>query len=78
MSKEKINESDSGKITEKKSLAERIISIIALIILFGLIGWLIYAIVTGSDLILAILFVNVIYAFIVYIFLWLKKVFSKY
>ena len=61
----------------KKSKASRVIAIILLAIFAIMLGIFIYFIITGSQYILAMLFVVIVYPIIIYIILWLRKVFNK-
>ena len=62
---------------KKASLAARIIAILCLLMFAVMIGIFIYFIITGSEYILAILFVVILFPVIIYLIVWLKKVFSK-
>ena len=62
---------------KKASLAARIIAILCLLMFAVMIGIFIYFIITGSEYILALLFVVILLPVIIYLIVWLKKVFSK-
>lgn len=62
---------------KKASLAARIIAILCLLMFAVMIGIFIYFIITGSEYILAMLFVVILFPVIIYLIVWLKKVFSK-
>ena len=61
----------------KNSLFIRVLSIILILIYLALLGIFLYCMITGSEYLLAMLFVIIIYPIILYIFLWLKKVFGN-
>ena len=83
MSEEKTNTKEKAAGKEKKETVEgrskgaRILAIIALAILFGLLVWLVVCLITGSKYTMAVLFCVIIYPILLYIGLWLKKVFSS-
>ena len=62
---------------KKASLEARIIAILCLLMFAVMIGIFIYFIITGSEYILAMLFVVILFPVIIYLIVWLKKVFSK-
>ena len=66
-----------GGKEHKTSLATRIVAIICLLIFAIMLGIFIYLIITGSEYILAMLFVIIIFPVILYLIVWLRKVFSK-
>lgn len=72
----KLQKEDVGEV-KKASLAARIIAILCLLMFAVMIGIFIYFIITGSEYILAMLFVVIIFPVIIYLIVWLKKVFSK-
>ena len=61
----------------KRSKLSRVIAVLLLAIYAVLLGIFIYLIITQSQYILAMLFVIIVYPIIIYIILWLNKVFSK-
>jgi hypothetical protein len=66
-----------GGKEHKTSLATRIVAIICLLIFAIMLGIFIYLVITGSEYILAMLFVIIIFPVILYLIVWLRKVFSK-
>lgn len=72
----KLQKEEVGEV-KKTSLADRIIAILCLLMFAVMIGIFIYFIITGSEYILAMLFVVIIFPVIIYLIVWLKKVFSK-
>lgn len=70
---------DGNKDSNNKghSLSARIFSVLAVLLILFLIGWLIYCIVTKSEHTAGVLFLVIICPMFIYIFLWLKKVFDK-
>lgn len=75
----KENAAGQGKkeASEGRSKGARIMAIIALAILFGLLVWLVVCLITGSKYTMAVLFCVIVYPILLYIGLWLKKVFSS-
>lgn len=61
----------------KRSKLSRVLAILLLAIYAVLLGIFIYLVIIQSQYILAMLFVIIIYPIIIYIILWLNKVFSK-
>ena len=61
----------------KRSKLSRVLAILLLAIYAVLLGIFIYFVIVQSQYILAMLFVIIIYPIIIYIILWLNKVFSK-
>ncbi|SEP92967.1 hypothetical protein SAMN02910369_00904 [Lachnospiraceae bacterium NE2001] len=61
----------------KPNLFFRILAIILLLIYLVLLGVFIFFLITGSEYLMAMLFVIIIYPVILYILVWLKKVFSS-
>lgn len=61
----------------KRSKLSRVLAILLLAIYAVLLGIFIYLVIVQSQYILAMLFVIIIYPIIIYIILWLNKVFSK-
>ena len=72
----KLQKEEVGEV-KKASLAARIIAILCLLMFAVMNGIFIYFIITGSEYILAMLFVVIIFPVIIYLIVWLKKVFSK-
>ena len=70
-------EFDEEELPKARRKSVRVLAIIGLVIMAFLICWLIFCIITGSQYTLAVLFVTIIIPIILYIFLWLKKVFSR-
>lgn len=62
---------------KNKNILKRIISIILLLGFVVLLGIFIYTIVSGSAYVIQMLFVVIIYPVIIYIVVWLRKVFEK-
>ena len=69
-------EEEVRKIVETQTRIKRILAFIALFILAALVIWLIICIITGSKYTLAVLFCLILYPVLLYVFLWLKKVFA--
>ena len=66
--------------TEKKSigtLIKRIVAIVLLGIYLVLLGTFIYMLFSGSTYVVQMLFVFIIYPIILYLFIWIRKVFDK-
>lgn len=61
----------------KNSLFKRLISLLIILIIVSLFGGVIYCIITGSKYLLPMVFVSMIVPVIIYLILWVKKVFSK-
>ena len=61
----------------KHSLFSRIIALLSVVLILGLFGGVIYCIVTGSEHLMAMMFTAIIVPLVIYLLLWLKKVFSK-
>ncbi len=61
----------------KHSLFSRIIALLAVALILGLFGGVIYCIVTGSEHLMAMMFTAIVVPLIIYLLVWLKKVFSK-
>ena len=62
---------------KKKSAVSRVLAILALAVLAALFIWFIICLITGSQYTMAVLFCLIIYPILLYIALWLKKVFSS-
>ena len=62
---------------KKRGVLSRAMAIIALAILAALFVWFIICVITGSQYTMAVLFCLIIYPILLYIALWLKKVFSS-
>ena len=82
--REQDRESDQEMNQETEDLAyskagkmKRILAIIALVIMAALLIWLIVCIITNSELTIPVLFCNIIYPIILYVMVWLKRVFSR-
>jgi len=63
--------------TKKRGVLSRVMAILALAILAALFIWFIVCVITGSQYTMAVLFCLIIYPILLYIALWLKKVFSS-
>ena len=61
----------------KHSLFSRIIALLAVALILGLFGGVIYCMVTGSEHLMAMMFTAIVVPLIIYLLVWLKKVFSK-
>lgn len=61
----------------KTNLVKRLISLLIILIIVSLFGGVIYCIITGSKYLLPMVFVSMIVPVIIYLILWVKKVFSK-
>ena len=64
-------------IGKKRSIFSRIVAVVLLAVYAALLGIFIYMIITGSEYIMAMLFVLIIYPVVLYLILWLRRVFSK-
>ncbi len=61
----------------KHSLFSRIMALLSVVIIIGLIGGVVYCIVTESEHLMAMMFTAIIVPLIIYLLVWLKKVFSN-
>lgn len=61
----------------KHSLFSRIMALISVFVIVALIGGVIYCIATDSEYLMAMMFTAIIVPLIIYLLVWLKKVFSK-
>jgi hypothetical protein len=52
-------------------------ALLSVFVIVGLIGGVIYCIVTDSEYLMAMMFTAIIVPLIIYLLVWLKKVFSK-
>lgn len=68
---------DMAEETEKHSRGVRVLAWILLGIYAVLLGVFIFFVVSGSQYILQMLFILIIYPVILYIIVWLRKVFDK-
>ena len=75
--KEYISEEENMMEQPKKSTALRIIAILLLVFYVCLFGVFIYMIITGSSHIFAMIFIIIMYPVLLYIMVWLRKVFGK-
>lgn len=66
-----------SETARKRRPIERVLAILALAILLGLLVWLVICIATGSKYTMAVLFLVILYPILIYLFFWIKKVFSK-
>lgn len=62
---------------KKSSPVIRALSLILILVYLVLLGIFIYFMISGSEYLLAMLFVIIVYPIILYVFVWLKKVFSN-
>ena len=69
-----INEDPNPK---KTGIVSRILAFLALLIMVGLIVAFIWCIFSGSKYIIQMLFLVIIYPVIVYVMVWLRKVFDR-
>ena len=74
--KTKLQKEEVGE-EKKTSLLARIFATLCLLIFAVMIGIFIYFIITGSEYIMAMLFVVIIFPVILYLIVWLRKVFSR-
>lgn len=72
-SENQVNASAPGK----RSTFARVMAVIGLLIMLGLIVWLVISLITGSEQTIAVLFLTILYPVIIYLFIWIKKVFSR-
>ncbi len=77
MKKKSQNGSDTSENKTSHSLISRVVAVILLIIFLCLIVSFIYMVITGSEYTFSMLFLVIIYPLIIYLFVWLKKVFSR-
>ena len=74
-------EQETGPVTEaggaSHGKAARVFAVIGLLIMAVLVVWFLICLVTGSDQTLAVMVTLILYSVILYLFLWLRKVFSK-
>ena len=68
-------ESSEGR--EPRSTFARVVAIICLVIMAALLVWFVICLVTGSSYTLAVLFLLILYPVVLYLLVWLKKVFSR-
>ncbi|MCR5228456.1 MAG: hypothetical protein K6E27_14750 [Eubacterium sp.] len=62
---------------KKSSPVIRVLSLILILVYLALLGIFIYFMISGSEYLLAMLFVIIVYPIILYVFVWLKKVFGN-
>ena len=78
---EQETEQETGPVTEaggaSHGKAARVFAVIGLLIMAVLVVWFLICLVTGSDQTLAVMVTLILYSVILYLFLWLRKVFSK-
>ena len=74
---EAVSDPGAEQLPKKRSRVAQVLAIIGLCVMAFLIGWLIFCVATGSQYTVAVLFVTILYPVILYLFFWLKKVFSK-
>ncbi len=74
---EAAEEAEEAVLVPGRGKAARILAIIGLLIMLGLIVWLVVCLITDSPRTVAVLFVVILYPVILYLFFWIKKVFSK-
>ena len=70
-------ENESNKKDKPHSLFLRIIAIVIIISMIGLLGAFVWCIISGSKYIIQMLFLVIIYPMVIYVMIWLKKVFDK-
>ena len=61
----------------KPNLFKRILSLMIILIIVSLFVGIIYCIITGSKYLLPMVFTSMIVPVIIYLFVWVSKVFSK-
>jgi len=61
----------------KNNIFKRLISLLIILIIVSLFGGVIYCIITGSKYLLPMVFVSMIIPVVIYLIVWVKKVFSK-
>ncbi len=66
-----------GEVSGKRNPAVRLLALFLILIYVVLLGIFIYMIVVGSKYIVAMLFVLIVYPVILYLLLWLRKVFRS-
>lgn len=71
-----VNNEDKSDVKKNGTFA-RVFALVLLGIYVVLLGGFIYTIISGSEFLWAMLFVIIIYPIIIYLLLWLKKVFTR-
>ncbi len=74
------NETSVKSVTPENKISKifvRIFAVLALLVMLGLLGGLIYCIFFNGKYLIQMLFLVIIYPVILYIMVWLKKVFDK-
>ena len=74
---ENISEVENITVQPQKRKALRIIAILLLFFYACLFGLFIYMLITGSRYIFAMIFILIMYPVLLYVMVWLRKVFSK-
>ena len=74
---EENNQTENNEKPVKHSLFSRILAIVLLLIFVVILIGYIYTIVTKSKYTFSMLFIVIIYPLIVYLILWLKRVFDR-
>ena len=74
---ENISEVENITVQPQKRNALRIIAILLLVFYVCLLGAFIYMVITGSRYIFAMIFVLIMFPLVLYLMVWLRKVFSK-
>jgi succinate-acetate transporter protein len=64
--------------TSKNSLSKRIFAILFLGIYLVLFGIFVYMLFSGSNYVIQMLFVIIVFPVIMYLFVWLRKVFDNF
>ena len=75
--KEIIAENENIIEEPKRSKMLRVVAILLLVFYVCLLGAFIYMVITGSRYIFAMIFVLIMFPLVLYIMVWLRKVFSK-
>ncbi len=68
---------ESKDIQKPASVGKRIIAIVLLVIMAVLFGIFIYCIIFNQKYVIPMLFVVIIFPILVYLFIWVRKVFNK-
>jgi len=71
-------EDNNDKKTSKNNIFIRIIAMIILGIYLVLLGIFVYMLFSGSNYVIQMLFVIIVFPVVIYLFVWLRKVFDNF
>ena len=74
---EATKEAESEELRPPHSKLSRVVAVVCLVIMAALLVWFVICLVTGSSHTLAVLFLLILYPVVLYLLIWLKKVFSR-